>query len=660
MLPNFVASSARSRMNGWRSISSCGARVWLAGLALAPLAASGADSDQPLSPIVVTATRRPTLIEDEPLRVEAVPAEEIEENLTVQPGNLSSLLRELPSVNLQALAPALGGAGLQLRGMPARDTLVLTDGLPLLGAQLDAFGLLQTPPLDLERVEVIKGAASALYGGSSLGGVLNLVSRPASSQSSVLANITSRAGEDLAAFLALNGDSRWSGTVTAGAHHQSRDDVNGDGWADIAGYRRFTLRPRVWWSDGDGDTTFLTAGIADEDRHGGTLPGQTVPGGAAFPVELLTRRFDAGLVSRWSLADGRTFTLRASATSTHLDQVFGSVRTPSTQTTAFAEAAWNGTWAAHNWVLGVAFSREQLSVPAVAGVGHLYDVPAVFAQDEYSPAQWLTLAGSLRVDTSDHFGTFASPRLSALLRQPGSPWSIRASLGAGFTLPTPFVDEVDATGLGSVLPLTGLHAERGTTASLDAKWSAHGWDVNLSVFASEIRDPLTALPAAGEKLEIVNGAGPRRAPGAEALIGYVAGPLHAIAAWSYLNATEEDTPGARQDAPLVPRNTAELGAILESEKRGRVGLEVGYTGRQAIAYDPYRSVSPGFVELNALGEIRFGDVAVFLNAVNLTDVRQTHYDPLLRPSPGPGGNPITDVWAPLDGRTFNLGVRAEL
>src|SRR5262249_55514323 len=150
-------------------------------------ASDSADTDDNLSTIVITATRRPKLIQDEPLHVEVVPAEEIEENLTVQPGNLSSLLKELPSVHFQALAPGLGGAGLQLRGMPVRDTLVLTDGLPLLGTEPDAFGLLQTPPLDLERVEVIKGAASALYGGSALAGVLNLVSRPATSESSLLA-----------------------------------------------------------------------------------------------------------------------------------------------------------------------------------------------------------------------------------------------------------------------------------------------------------------------------------------------------------------------------------------------------------------------------------------------------------------------------------------
>jgi iron complex outermembrane receptor protein len=110
----------------------------------------------------------------------------------------------------------------------------------------------------------------------------------------------------------------------------------------------------------------------------------------------------------------------------------------------------------------------------------------------------------------------------------------------------------------------------------------------------------------------------------------------------------------------VPRHAAEIAAIVENEKRGRIGLELGYVGEQALADDPYRTTSRPYFELNALAEIRFGGIAIFLNAVNLTDVRQTNFDPLIRPLPGPGGDPITGVWAPLAGRTFNLGIRAEM
>src|SRR5208282_1713432 len=98
-------------------------------------AESEPDEGNELAPVVVTSTRTPTLVQDEPLRVEAVPTEEIEENLTEAPGDLSALFKELPGVHVQSSAPGLGGASMQLRGMPDRDTLVLMDGLPLLNGE---------------------------------------------------------------------------------------------------------------------------------------------------------------------------------------------------------------------------------------------------------------------------------------------------------------------------------------------------------------------------------------------------------------------------------------------------------------------------------------------------------------------------------------------
>ena len=618
------------------------------------------DDEVALDQIVVTATRFPGLIRDEPLRVEAVPTEEIEENLTEQPGNLSSLLNELPGVRVQSTAAGLGGAGLQLRGMPTRHTLVLTDGLPLLGAEPDSFGLLQTPPLDLDRVEVIKGAASAMYGGAALGGVLNLVSRTAAADPTVLANVNSRGGRDLEGFFTEGNAEGLSGTLTAGVHDQSREDASGEGWADIAGFRRYTVRPRAWWNAGSDQSLFVTAGLTDEYRQGGTLFGRMLPSGGAFVEAMYTQRLDGGVVSHWRLDDGIVLDGHFSVTTTNLDRIFGSERIASTQSTVYGEEALSGTLHDNAWVLGLAFQHDGLSAAAVQGVGYSYNTPGIFAQDEFSPATWLKLAASARVDHNNAYGTFFSPRFSALIRQPSSAWSLRASVGGGYAAPTPFVDEVEATGLGSLLPLRGLRAERAVTESIDGKWTDEGWDVNVSVFNSEIRDALTVQSADGNKLQLFNAPGPRNAPGAEVLIHYVVGPLQAIGSWSTIDATEATLFGLRQAAPLVPRQSGELGVILESKKRGRVGLEVGYTGRQALEDDPFRNLSEPYFELNALGEIRLGSVSIFINAINLTNMRQTRFDPLVRPSPGLGGNPITEVWAPLEGCTFNIGMRAEL
>jgi outer membrane receptor for ferrienterochelin and colicins len=623
-------------------------------------AASPADDDSPLDEVVVSAARMPTLVSDSPLRIETVPEEEIEENLTIQPGNVTALLKELPGVRMQSSAPGLGGATMQLRGLPGRHTLVLSDGLPLMGGTPDAFGLLQTPPLDLQRAEVIKGAVSALYGGSSLGGVLNLVSKTAASEPGVLANATSHGGQDLAAFLTGHPDENWNTTLAVGAHRQSREDVDGDGWAELAGYRRYTLRPRLWWDDRSGHSLFLTAGVVDEDRTGGTLPGRTVPGGNVFAESVTTHRYDVGAVFTWTLAGDMAFTTRASYSSNKQARRFGLQEVFSTAETAYAEAAWNGRADAHRWLFGLAARHEALTTPTLSGIDYRYATPALFAQDDWSFAPWLTLSGSARYDNNNAFGTFLSPRLAALIRQPGGNWSLRASVGGGFSLPSPFVDETDDTGLGVLLPLAGLRAERARTASLDAKWADEGWNINASLFYAEIRYPLQALATASNHIRLINAVEPLRAPGAELLVGYVRTPLNLIAAWSYLNVTEADDAGIRSRAARVPRQTASLDGILEDEERGRVGLELEYVGSQRLSDDPYRATGPGYLQVNALAEIRFGHVAVFFNALNLTDRKQGDFEPLLRTTPGIGGNPITEAWAPLVGRTFNLGIRTEL
>jgi outer membrane receptor for ferrienterochelin and colicins len=610
--------------------------------------------------VIVTSTRVPSLVRDEPIRIEAVPSEEIEENLTVQPGNISTLLNELPSARVQTAAPGLGGVGLQLRGMPTRHTLVLTDGLPLLGAEPDDFGLLQTPPLDLQRIELIKGAASALYGGSALGGVLNIVSKNPQEDSAVLANLTSRGGRDVEGFLTQDSLKDWTGTLTAGLHNQSRQDVNRDGWADIPGCRRYSLRPRIWWNPGTDQSLFLTGGVTEEHREGGTMLGSVLPDGSPFAEALHTRRFDGGGVAYWKLNDAVTLNSRLSATSANTDRTFGGQRIQSTQTTIFSEQAFTGDTAGNQWALGVAFQHDALRVAVVPGVGYTYNVPGIFAQDEFSPLTWVKFAVAARVDSNNQYGTFASPRLSALFRQPGSPWSLRASAGGGFAAPTAFVDDIEATGLGVLTPLRGLHAERAVTESLDGKWARDEWDVNVSVFNSQIQHPLEALPLTGGKIELVNASGARKAPGGEVLIHYVVGPLQMIGSWSFINATQTSPDRSRERAPLVPRHSAELGGILESETVGRIGLEANYIGAQGLEDDPYRNVSKPYILVNALAEINFRRFSIFINAVNLTGTRQTHYDPLIRPTPGRGGDPITDVWAPLDGRTFNIGIRTGL
>jgi iron complex outermembrane receptor protein len=123
--------------------------------------------------VVVSATRTEQRIEDIPLRVEVVPNEEVQEKIAMSPGDVSMLLAETNGLRVQTTSPALGGASLRIQGLAGRYSQVLSDGLPLYGSQSGSVGILQIPPMDLQQVEVIKGVASALYGMSAIGGVVN-------------------------------------------------------------------------------------------------------------------------------------------------------------------------------------------------------------------------------------------------------------------------------------------------------------------------------------------------------------------------------------------------------------------------------------------------------------------------------------------------------
>jgi iron complex outermembrane receptor protein len=107
----------------------------------------------------------------------------------------------------------------------------------------------------------------------------------------------------------------------------------------------------------------------------------------------------------------------------------------------------------------------------------------------------------------------------------------------------------------------------------------------------------------------------------------------------------------------MPRYSLGIFGSWDEEDWGRVALECFFTGRQRLEDNPYRATSVPYMVFGALIEHHVHRVTLFLNAENLGNVRQTHWDPLLRPAPAADGRWTVDTWAPLDGRVINGGVR---
>jgi iron complex outermembrane receptor protein len=208
---------------------------------------------------VVASTRTDGRLEDQPMRVEVLVREEIEEKMPMTPGDIVMMLNEMGGMRVQATSPSLGAASVRIQGMRGRYTRVLSDGLPLFG-EIGGLGLLQDPPMDLGQVEAIKGVASALYGAGAMGGVVNLLSRRLGAESTreFLLNRSTRGATDAVTFLSAPLARGWSASLLGGGHWQHTTDINDDAWADLPGYKRGVARLRFFWDGGNGRTLFAT------------------------------------------------------------------------------------------------------------------------------------------------------------------------------------------------------------------------------------------------------------------------------------------------------------------------------------------------------------------------------------------------------------------
>jgi outer membrane receptor for ferrienterochelin and colicins len=609
--------------------------------------------------VTVYATRTDQRLQDSALRVEVLGKEEIEEKTMMTPGDIVMMLNEMGGLRVQTTSPSLGAASVRIQGMRGRYTRFLTDGLPLFGQQGGGLGLLQIPPSDLGQVEVIKGIASSLYGGGAMGGVVNLIARRPGAEPvrEFLINRSSLGATDATMFVGSKLSAQWSGSLLAGGHWQERSDRDGDGWADLARYERGVVRPRMYWDDGKGHTAMLTGGLTLEDRDGGTVAGAVLRAtGAPYREALETRRFDAG-GNVQSVFGGRYVgTARFAVSSQRHDHEFGEARERDRHEMLFGEGSIRGKSGRHTWVAGMAVERDAYRPRDVPRFAYEYVTPGVFAEDDVAIRSWLSVSASARADFQNEYGTFLSPRLSMLAR--GGGWISRASLGSGFAAPSPLTEETEAAGLSRLEIPARLVAERGRSLSLDVTRTVGAASVTATYFASSVRHAVE-VRREPNRFELINAGEPVINRGVEFLGTWRKAPFAATASYSYVRARKTEA-GVGTDVPLTPRHSAGLVAMWEKERAGRVGIECYYTGTQRLEQNPYRGESRPYFVLGALVERKVGPLRLFVNFENLTDVRQTRWDPIVRPSRSADGRWTVDAWAPLDGRVINGGVRLQL
>jgi iron complex outermembrane receptor protein len=559
---------------------------------------------------------------------------------------------------------------MRIQGFRSQYTEFLTDGLPIAGAGDAGLSLVEVPPLDLAQVEVIKAGASALYGPSALGGAVNFVSRrpPPPGKRAIreinLSQSTYRES-DAVTFIASSLTKQSGYTLLGAVHHAPVIDPDNDAWGDAPGSARGSVRPRFFWSGNDGSRVMITAGYLRDTRVSGTIPGATIPSDGMFVDSLRSSDRDVGGVVHLNLASGPTLDFHLATQLSSLRRVLGGELQRNQSSTSVVDGTATFQQGSTSLLAGAGLRREANRSYEVAGFDYTFYTGSIFGQVTSQLSQMVSLSATGRCDHHSRYGTTCTPLIAFLARSPAG-FSARVSGALGIHAPTPFIEETSLTGLARLRPFSGplenqLSYERARQATFDAGYHRGALDINASLYAADIVHPVQVrdLASGAFAQELIAGRSPTSLRGVDVFVVYTGDPLAVTAFHGFLHSREWDPNSLtnRREVPLSPTHRAGLDVALDLEETGsRVTVETYYTGRQQLIDDPYRTVSRPYTTLEALATQSIGTVQLFLSAQNLTNVRQTNYDPLLLLTRARNGRWTTDAWAPLSGRVLRFGI----
>ncbi len=622
-------------------------------------------NDKELEEVVfVSSTRTNERIENAPMKVEVLGKEEMDEENTIRPANIASILGDVSGVQIQQSSATSGNTNVRIQGLNGQYTQILRDGMPLYDGFSGGFGILQIPPLDLRQVELIKGSASTLYGGGAIAGLINLISkRPTDEQEAIFTlNATTLQEQDVNAYFAKR-YKKIGYTFFAGYTHQDAVDVDHDGFSDVPQLNTFTLHPRLFFYPDDKSSLIVGYNGTFEKRYGGDIQviNHLPDAQHQYFEKNITTRNTGELIFERTLLGAARLTVKGSYSSfgrdiiTNLDNINGNQANYYSEASVFIPQKNNSIVAGLN-TTGNKFRKLPGSDSIALNDFHNNTVGAFAQYTLHLPAQ-TTLEAGLRGDHTDNYGNFILPRI-AIFHRFNETWASRAGAGFGYKIPSALEVQVIDYPMQDLQPLpAGIKAERSIGYNIEGNFKKEiGKDANLFInhafFLTQVTDPVIATQLPIQQVIFSNGDKPVITMGFDTYIKVTIHKLELYVGYTYTDAKRKYLQHD-QFLPLTPRHRCAFTAVHTFGEQWRVGLEGSYVGMQSRDGDS--NTQPYFFAA-LMVERKIGKkISVVINCENLFDYRQTRFEKIYTGS-------ITDptfkpLWAPIDGRVVNLSVR---
>lgn len=428
---------------------------------------SGGKSEA-LEEVVISGTLKPVSRLETPVPVEIYTTEFLKKNPT---SNVFEALQNVNGVRPQLNCNICNTGDIHINGLEGPYTMVTIDGMPIVSALATVYGLSGIPNSLIDRIEIIKGPASSLYGSEAVGGLINIITKKTKNAPLFTADVFSTSwlenNVDLG-FKTKIGQTAESLIGLNYFNYNSPIDNNRDNFTDVTLQERISIFNK-WNFKRKSEKEFTLAGrFFYEDRWGGEMQwNKSYRGGnEVYGESIYTTRFE--FLGKYQLPVKENMFVSFSATAHDQNSVYGTTLYLAQQKIGFGQYTWDKKLDKHNLLLGAAFRHQFYNDNTSATINaEKSNIYSLFLQDEIKLAEKHHLLLGSRYDYNNNHGSIFTPRI-AYKWNPTPNDVFRINAGTGFRIVNLFTEEHAAlTGAREVIITGNLAPEKSYNVNLN-------------------------------------------------------------------------------------------------------------------------------------------------------------------------------------------------
>lgn len=435
------------------------------------------NSQSRLQEVVVTGTLKEVNRLESPVPVEVYNPTFFRKNPTP---SVFDALQNVNGVRPQLNCNVCNTGDIHINGLEGPYTMVLIDGMPIVSSLSTVYGLSGIPNSLIERIEIVKGPASSLYGSEAVGGLINIITKKPQNAPLISADVFATSWLEYNADLGIKFKAGERATALTGINYYNYNNIvdnNQDNFTDVTLQNRISVFQK-WNFERNSNRLFSVVGrYFYEDRWGGDT--RWTPafrgGDSIYGESIYTSRWE--FIGNYQLPVQEKVLFSFSYNNHDQNSVYGNTSYNAQQNITYAQLTWDKTLGRNDFLVGLAsrYTFYDDNTPATATVDvsgpqtrpDITFLPGIFVQDEISlTARHKVLLG-LRYDYNSVHGNIYTPRIAYK-------WSLndqnilRLNAGTGFRVVNLFTEEhASLTGARQIEVKDELAPEKSYNANLN-------------------------------------------------------------------------------------------------------------------------------------------------------------------------------------------------